>query len=628
MRKLTISDFKVEEYDTIQIIEKLSSFDINNPKKTLLEILEASNDCDSIVEAIFYKKEKMKRGLDCQKDQILEELTKELKTEISGIHINEVGNSMFILEQRKVINELTRIKRILMYATQMKDQFEQILDGLLKSEDIEEWKFLADLIYTHITFSKSHEIEIFTVYSKKLEEKISDAFKKSISSGNIELSKACFEIAMILDKEFALIDEFLVIKNLFTSKMAVHPPIISKIELSGLQDNEHTFKAFLKDTETIIANNFDFICIIFGQKDEYIDYILSKIYRTLISINLGNFLNVSNPPIFLNCLQSAAESINSFGKVLKCFFQKFDYLSCTTDIFSVFIFTAILKEKQVFAEILDVYLNGLKALNSYSIGDEPVQKSNDFMFIFGKILIVINAFISRSEKLYSKEIYKEVLESFSNKMCSLVEKMTLKYKSKINLVNDLIYMYIANCRLFGDKGESLQKFNEKLKEAIAKEFEEQIQSSQLFLKNEISNLFFTQPDSHKKLQNYLERLFESQGLLGEKNFKVFACKIANSLYNFLYRQVQFININQEVLARMHRCIDDLFVCLPLVCSAVFLPKFNHLKNLTNAVIIGDSEFEKILSQVPNPFNESEIKYLSKCRSKKTAKNGESSKSKA
>ncbi len=186
--------------------------------------------------------------------------------------------------------------------------------------------------------------------------------------------------------------------------MAVHPPIMSKISSGAKISDENTFILFLKETEKILTENYDFICLIFGHNDEYIDYILSKIYRTLISINLGNFLNVSNPPIFLICFQSRYEAVDSFEKSISCLFQKFDYRSCAIDIFTGFLFTAALKEKQIFDEIMEIFMNGAKGINSYTISSSKVEKSNDYMFIYQKMLIIIEAYLNRAECLYSKSM--------------------------------------------------------------------------------------------------------------------------------------------------------------------------------------------------------------------------------
>lgn len=618
MKKLTISDFKGDHFDPIQIVESLISFDNKNPKKSLLDILEALNDCDSIVEAVFYKKEKNKRGIDSQKDAVLQELCKELKKEIKTIHLNEIGNSFHILEQKKAINELARIQKIIKYSIQMQDNAEQILSSLFNGENLEELKFLAEIIYAHTTFSKSKNYDVFIAYSKKLETKIGNCFKTALESQDIETSKMCFDILQTLDKEFTLIDEFLLAKDLFTSKMIVHPPALQKIELNHKEQKSDTFKIFLDQTEKIIGDNFGFICLVFG-KDEYIDYILSKIYRTLISISLGDFLNVSNPPIFLKCLQSAFESIDCFGKSIKLLFQKFDYSSCTDDIFSRFIFTATLKEKQLFDEILDLFISGNKTLNSYSISGDDVAKSTDFIYIFNKMLTVIDGFITRSEMIYTKENQKDVLDRFSSKLCSLIEKMTVSYKLKLDLINDLIYMHLTNCKYFGDKGETMAKFNDKLVETISFEFDDQIQLSIQFLKGEISNLFFTQPNCHKKLEIYLKKLFASSGLMGEKNFKIFTYRIADVLCKLLYKQVQFVEVDEERLEKINLCIDDLFLSLPINCSSNFVTKFNHLKLFTSAIILDEDKFLDLISKNENSFNELEMKYLVKCRTKKASK---------
>ncbi len=192
----------------------------------------------------------------------------------------------------------------------------------------------------------------------------------------------------------------------------------------------------------------------------------------------------------------------------------------------------------------------------------------------------------------------------------------------MDLINDLIYFYVSNCKLLKDKGDSLANFNKKIQDTIQNEFEAQIQASTAFLKSEISNLTFVQPDCHIKLKNYLKKLFDSQGLIGEKNFKLMAYKIISSLYDLLCKQLQVINISEGNISTINDAIDDLFLSLPIMCSSFFVPKFNHFKSLTDALVLNQADFDELISKNKNDFTDSEVKYLKKIiiRSKRASKN--------
>ncbi len=124
-------------------------------------------------------------------------------------------------------------------------------------------------------------------------------FQNALENDNISMCKSCFEILTIIDKQFALIDVFLFSTGLLNTNINVYPKPITSIDLTIDVLKDTTFDQLLKDIIKTLEDKYMVICQVFGLSDEYTEYIYSRITKTLISMNLGNFLNVFMSRLFI-----------------------------------------------------------------------------------------------------------------------------------------------------------------------------------------------------------------------------------------------------------------------------------------------------------------------------------------
>ncbi|ELA42797.1 uncharacterized protein VICG_00112 [Vittaforma corneae ATCC 50505] len=488
----------------------------------------------------------------------------------------------------------------------------QVLEALLNSEDTEDWMILAEMIYIHVNYGMGDKTN-FLNFSKKLEEKISNIFQESLNGNNLTACKTCFDILTTIEKQYALIDIFLLSKSLLTTDVNVYPQPLTTVDLSLKVLDNTTFEQFLKNVIQILEDNYIIICRVFGLSDEYCEYIFSKISKTLISMSLNSFLNVSSSSIYLICLQSAFVHLQSFGGFVKSLFPKIDFESSFHEIFSQFIYKAIMKETQIFEEVLEIYLSGAKTLNMYTLNGAKVAKTNNYVRIYENMFVLIDSFLNRREMLYSEENEVEVLKFCSKKLCILIDKMVSSSRDCWDTMKDLFHSYLLNKRFLGEKFQMFDTCNMKLTDATQQEFESMVGMIKTFMKGEILNMFFGEKGSHIKLLEYLRRIHEKSKELGERNTKILFYRILDIIYHLLYTQIQHINFDKSRLANVLQCLDDLSGYFSINVSPSLETKFNHLKLMCEMICADQSQFKAMISQHRISFAEKELRDILKCR---------------
>lgn len=620
MRKATISDFKGASFNPSTIIESASEYNLEEPVKTLDEISNTCFELESLNEAIFFKKEKMKLSLNEQKEQMLNDLCRELKTALNEIDIKEHSRTTEILARRKELMELRTLSKIMKYSLSIEKSELQILESLFKSEDADDWLLLAETVQVQINYGTGDKSN-FLIFSKKLEEKITDIFQNALENDNISMCKSCFEILTIIDKQFALIDVFLFSTGLLNTNINVYPKPITSIDLTIDVLKDTTFDQLLKDIIKTLEDKYMVICQVFGLSDEYTEYIYSRITKTLISMNLGNFLNVTNPAIFLLCLQTAYSNMISFGNIIKTLFPKVDFELSLTEIFNQFIYKATIKEIQLFDEILEIYISGAKSLNNYSIDCIKVAKSSNYVRIYENMFILIDSFLNRKELFYTDENEVEVLTFCSKKLCLLVDKVISSEKDEWNAFHSLFSMYLLNKKFLGDKFILFESCNNKIIECVEQEFENIFGSIKMFLKAEIANMFFVEENAHNKLLIYLRNFYTKSTELGERNRKILFYKIFDVLYGLIYTQIQHISFDSKRLANIKKCLDDLSGYFTVNVSSSLGSKLNHLKAMCELINMNYDEFKLVMAKNKSIFTDKEYRDILKCRDdKKSQKN--------
>lgn len=609
MKKLTITEFKKSVFNTASTINHVSNFDVNNLKETRSDLVDANYELDSLKEAIFFKKEKFRGKLNDQKQQILDELCKELKNTLRDIQLKEISNTSVIVRRKKDLVEFERLENVLRYVNDIGESKPEVLEALFSSEDTEDWILLADIIYSELNFG-SGDRSVFLNYSKKLEDKISDIFRNAISKNEINLCRSCQEILVALDKQEVLVDIFLLSRGLLTTEINVHPPLIENINLSIMKISSTTFDAFLQNILKLLEENSVYIQRIFGEPT---DYMISKIFKTSISINLENFLNVGNPAIFLACLQSAYSSLNSFSESLKSIFPRISTIGSMFDTFTPFLYRALLKEAQLFDEILNMFLAGTKSLSTYVINGSKVEKSDDYVRIYQNMLVLVDSFLDRKKLFYTNENEVEIMMIFAKKLTLVIGKIISSDKDEIDMLDDLTKPYMLNRKVLGEKNHLFNIFNSKLEATIKETFNLMVDTSKKTIKDQILNMDFDDQKDTEKLILYLKNMSANTKRFGEKNLQIMLQKIVSVIFPALYAQI-LSKCSDEIKANnVLRLLDGLSGYFSLSMCSFAEPDILHLKLVCRLIVANRNDFENLLNKAKVSLNEREIHEIVKIR---------------
>lgn len=625
MKKMTIADFKEYAFNPLLIVEGASTYDINETEKAKSEISDAVFELDALKEAIIFKREKMKANPSEKKMQLLSELYKETKGILGEIKPQQLESASKILQKRKELVELKVLLKTLKYSMNSEQTVVQVLDTLIDSDEINDWLLLAEILYAHMTYSK-YEKTVFVKFSKRLEEKVAGVFQESVNSNNIHLCRACFDILSTVGKEYALIDTFLLIKNLLTTDINIYPPPLSTIDLRLEVVENSTFKDFLKKTVQIIEENHLFIYRVFDLSDEYCEYMFSKIFKTLISMNLSSFLNVSNPGIFLICIQSAFTNLQLFAKAVKTLFPKIDLELNLSEAFVQFIYKAVANETQIFDEVLESFLSGSKTLNNYIINGEKISKTENYVKIYENMLILVDSFLNRCGHLYGEENEDNIMRYYARKLCIIIDKIVSRDKDSLEALNALFRLYWLNVKLLGNKIDYFKTFTLKLEAAIQQEFEATISAAKTFLKSQIANITFSKKDSHLELLSYLRNTHEKTVAMGEKNVKLIFYKVFNTIESQFYAQIQHIDLGKNQLENALKCLDDFSGYFSFNISSSLETRFDHLKLICKIICAEKNKFDEMITKSRSLLTDKELRDIMKCRERKGKSKESSTKS--
>lgn len=606
-----MADFKGSNFDPISLIESASGFNIQHSEKILSDISDLCFELEALREAIFFKQQKMLQGLSKEKENMLDKTSTELSKAVEGISTQGIPRTAEILNKRKMLNELETIEKIMKYNLNTENSVDKVLESLLNSEDREDLKLLAEVINAHVNYNPGDN-EIYITYSKKLEYNISNMFQKELKNENcIPLCKKYFDILQIVDKEFVLIDIFLLSKDLLATNSKITAPSLSEINISQdlLKDTE--FHNFINQVAKILESCYEFICQVFELRDEYCEYIFTKISKTLININLTNFLNVSNAAIFLLALQTASTALLSFGNFINTLFPRINCEPKFNEILEQFVYKASLKEMHLFNEVLEIFLTGAKSLNVYTLDGAKVAKTNNYMRIYENMFVVLTAFMTRKEKLYTDENEAEVLKFCARKMSVLVDRLLGTDQSCWDIMYGLSHMHLMGRRMLGSKFALFEKLNEKIVDASRTQFEVVIDSLKPRLKGEIVEMSFDSGGS--RLLKFLREIYKKSNELGDANRKLMFYKIVDTMYVFFVHKVEQTDLSNKKLDSALRCINEVSGYLTINVSPSLEPKFTRLKMIYELIAASPDQFSNLVPKYRSTLTDKEIREISKLR---------------
>lgn len=610
MAYFNINNFKGGIINPISLINQTVSVENNGSENNFIDIL---SELDSLREAIFFKLEKIKTKENSEADDVILSEFNNWKREIKNISLPSLGPASDLFEKQKKLNELLKIQKILNCCINIKDNTDDNLEILLRSDKIEDLETLAFIIDLHLKYAGQSNLDIFLKYSKKLEEKMISKFKDTMRNEDNILGSKIFNVLAIIGKEYAMIDQFLLSNELLTYKTTIHPPAEPSINLDNLYFEENSFSFFINDIQSIIENKKSQMFKLFGNEIEYREYIFSRIYKTLIGMALEKLLNVSNSAIFLFSFYGAYLKLQSFSHNLILSFPKFDYNIYINEILNQFRYKAINKESQLFDEILSIFLSDAKSINSFFLLGERVMKNEDFSKVYERMLILIDSFFIRSKVFYSDEDEKEILKYFSKRLISIIDKIIVSKKPKIELVSKLRYIFSLNHRFFGEKIMIVDSLNTKISDFIIKTVNEQTENDKSVLSAEISSMPLINSEESKKIINYLQKSFKMADVFDKIN----KLGLIEDILDYMF--VQFCSkLQSEDLSS--KKIDVLHDCLNGIVGFISLNYENSIKNSLKKLIMICSMLkltkEKFLESYKHAscvLNENDLQLLIKYR---------------
>jgi len=618
MKKITIADLKGDDIDVMALVENASEFSIEDSAKTLGEIADVCFELDTLREAIFFKQQKMLQSLNEEKEKVLDESCAKLQKAIEQVSSRNLPDTSEILNKRKMRSELEVISKVMTYNLNTGSSIEQMLSSMLNSDDEEDLQLLANIIQVHVNYSLENN-DIYVVYSKKLELKVTAIFQKALKDGKeSQQCKPYFEILKAIDKELVLVDIFLLSKSLLATNSNITAPAINEINVSQEVFKATELHSFINDITKTLEESYDFICKVFGLDDKYCEYIFTKISKTLIHMNLNHFLNVSNAAIFLLSLNTASSVLNSFSAFIKTLFPTVSCESRFSEVLGQFIYKAIVKEMHLFEEILEIFLTGAKSLNTYTLDGTKVAKTTNYRRIYENMFILITAFLVRREALYTEENEAEVLRFCAHKMCVLVDQIVAADGSPWETMYILFQLYLMNKRILGARVSLFTVLSDKLVTESRALFESAVELVKSALKGEILRAKFNNEDGHEGILKLLRDVYKKSTVLGESNRKLLFYKLVDAIYVFFIQRVEQNDLDSKGLENATGCIHEVSAYFTINVSPSLEAKFGRLIMIYDLMGADKKHFDKLAMKYRSALSEKEMREVTKHRESREA----------
>lgn len=588
MARLLIDDFKNPQFDSVLTVENSLMFNQNTTKEILEDIDEFLLEIESLKEAVFFKIRKLKSSLDGNYNEESSKALERLEVSMKSLKIHPLDDSFLIFKKKLDLSENIRVQRILEFQMKLNKSAEPTLKSLLESENQEDSQVLANLIDCNLKYIKNSDSSLFIEYSKKLEEKMLRDFRNALCEEDYSLGKSIFKVLQIIDKEQSLIDSFLMHNNLLKYDDNITPPFVKELDLDSISLERTLFDSFMDHVTKIMETTQTISYKLFGSESKYQEYYVSRIFKTLIAVNLDNFLNVENPGVFLYCLSSAFIRVSKFADYLSSNYINFEYDGLRNQIFEQYIGKAVFKETQLFDQVLNGYLSDAKYPNSFIILKTTVGMLNNLEKVYENMLVVINGMLIRREYFYSKENEMEILYFYDKKLEVLLDKIKISSNDKIENLKKLRHIYSLNTKFFKSKFDS---FQEKVLEAINSLLDVIKNTNSSNLKGEIQNLQFGDKYSHKKFISLFKKCIIDAKVLKHANYLSLCDFYIEFTYNICLKHIQKIEISEKTSKNLQIFNDEIdqYISETFKKDEISM-KLENLKVVVYLISVDDSKF--------------------------------------
>lgn len=613
MKNIQLSQIKGETFSLISIIEECIEIIPNDVAGMKHDIDNVLVELEGLQEALFFKKEKIGQNKVFDDDEKHRNLERDVENKLRRIKIEPLGDAKNILETNKGILELKLLQKIFRYTIEMNENTEKILSSLLHSDVPEDWIFLCTLLFYSLKYNKLCNHEILQSYTKKIEEKIKNLFAQSREKNDISQMKNCYVALKELDKQFLIYESYMYGFDLFTKPLNVFPPDMTTVNLTNFNIQEHSYKNLLKDIRTECDRAFDKDVVVFGNSDEYFEYISDKIYRVLVFKGLELFLCINDPILYLLSLHEVYNLTEELSTFLGENIKKSNLDEYFSEAFSAYIFKAIELEKDCFDFILNVLINNEVSIKKYIICGLVVKQQTRMMKAFEMLLVVVDLMVKRAKRMYTEEDKNELLVYFFRRMNSLLDKMVLEAAEKIELINELSKVYVLTKKYLNEKIAIISDFTSKISALIQDAFDFKINYINLTIKKKINNMYFTSKGEYKKLLVFLKKSIKEGEVLQGRNYNIYTDRILAYMFKRLHKHILGIMYTKEQADNLLHSIDEIQGYVLFINRTAMAHHYNYLRNICKLITVEKDKFMAEYDDLENLITDRDIKALIKCR---------------
>ncbi|EPR78499.1 Exocyst complex component Sec10 [Spraguea lophii 42_110] len=574
----------------------------------------------NIEEALFFKKEKLKKGVEEEKKGSVTEIINPLLIKFNKIKLEPLKNIEKILVLTKEIEELKNCHKILSILSEIDKRNYDTLENLYNSDDPEDWMFFSELIVVCEQRNKQTEItEQIIKYSKRMEDKLNMEFKKAYMEENNIAMRDAYAPMNKLNRTRAVLKNFINNLSIMREEFIMEKSHITTIDLEFYEQEENSFHAMIKTIKKFYQKEIIEYENVFDNFTEVLKKINSKIYDEKILKALETFLDDEDPVVFLLNLKDCFKQIESLNSHIVSLYPQVNNESCY-DIFEHYIPLAVKKESEAFDKIFSILVYNKKSDNEYLILGKNIASKLDSVKKFKILLSAFNFTITRGKIFnYEDEDINILTQRFSKRTIEYLREVT---QDKPHFETLDIYFtvfvitkkYFSNSKIFSFFEYFTEEFSKKIEEISEMLITESKRKIKHIIRNqslaEYNNT--THTITIKKLVDNLQTLtINSEKYIKDKNSKILLSVVSEYAIDYLnnfYLTLSFSEDKAKVLLNDLGYLAKFFKKYELF---EFYEKTNEVKYKFNILVLDKDNLEGYIKTLELPYNE--VKKTLKCR---------------
>ncbi|ORD99222.1 hypothetical protein A0H76_1202 [Hepatospora eriocheir] len=252
----------------------------------------------------------------------------------------------------------------------------------------------------------------------------------------------------------------------------------------------------------------------------------------------------------------------------------------------------------------------------YYLFDQQLISSDNIINSFEILMVLVNKSQRRAALFYNEDDEIMLLTYFFQKMKRVIDLTMINSEDKIHSIQDLSHIYLLTKKFLGKKLFIVNEFLENLSNVSKLVFNDVLESINRSIRQQSINIYFTKPDSHKTLLNYVKSKIKIGEVFQGQNYNIFADKILYFLHDALKTQIFTIVFEKDQSDNLIRCIDE------IVGHVIFMNRtnmsyyFNYLKNIILLISWPYDQFLDKYKELENVIYDRDLRSLIKCRKDK------------